>query len=181
MKAQKGFSLVLVLAVAGVLVVGGGVLAFNYFLSSSSASLTSSAFTPTPLDVKVPKTDAETGFKTPAATPAAVPSPTTTTTTTTTTVANISGQVYVTTAISADKKTFTINFKSNDNFLGITSISYNLTYTADSGPRGVQGTFTVSADISPITKALTLGTCSAGGTCVYDANPRNFHLTVSTK
>ena len=183
---KEGFTnLVVILAVVGVLLVGGGIIAFNYFLSSSPTNLKSSAYSPTPLNIKTPKSDTETGFKpseekpkvaTPSATPT-VPAPLPKLIT----PSNVSGQVYVTTTLSSDKKTFTIDFKSTTNFSGLTSISYSLTYTADSGPRGIQGTFAVGGDISPITKNLTLGTCSTGGTCVYDANPKNFRLTVTTK
>lgn len=191
MTPNRGFSAIIILVILGVLVVGGGIATFMYFTNQANPLLQSSAYTPAPQTIKLPKSDTETGFSAPTATsspnlgaptapPVAIPAgpslliPT--------------GSVDVQTALSADKKTLTANFRSSSRFVGITAISYNLTYTADAGARAVQGTFnvagsTVTTDTSGyqvIQKVLTLGTCS-NGACVYDTNPTNLRLSVSTK
>lgn len=190
--SQKGFAPLIIIAIIAVVLVAGGVGAFLYVTNNANPLLQSSAYTPAQLDIPLPKPDTEAGFQTPTSThsattttPIATTSPTTTTTTTST-PSIASGQVSTKTGLSTDQKTYIITFLSSNNFAGIRSITYGLTYTANSGAKGINGTVTVaSATITSdsgyqaIRKELTLGTCS-GTSCVYDSNPKGFRLSVTT-
>ncbi len=187
MNSKLGFSLPIILAIVAVVLVGTGVVAFLYITNSTNPALESSAYTPAQQPIEIPKADEESGFKpaataTPAASPVTSPSPTPV-------FSNSpipTGQVNTSTSLSTDKKTFTINFLSTTDFAGITSISYTLTYTADSGQQKVTGTITVASETIAtnsdgqqyIRKTVTVGTCS-GTNCTYDTNPKNFRLSLS--
>ncbi len=187
---SRGFSLPIILAVVGVVLVGAGVVAFIYVTNSTNPALESNAYTPVQQTLDVPKPDAaEPSFKTPAASsPAATKTTTTTTPSQSGSTLIPGGQVNTSTSLSTDKKTFTINFLSSSDFAGITTISYSLTYTSDGGSRGVTGNVTVAAETIAtnsngqqyIRKELTVGSCS-GTSCTYDTNPKNFRLSVSTR
>jgi flagellar basal body-associated protein FliL len=189
MKFQNGFStIVIILLVALVVVVGGGIAAFLYITSNTNPLTQSNAYTPATLDVKVPTPDSETpGFNAPqAATPsvAAITTPPATTPPATNNGSQL-GQVDVSTILSTDRKTLGIFFKSSSNFSGINSISYSVIYTTDNGQQNVKGVVTIASETittdsegkKSIQKNITVGTCS-GGTCTYDANPKNFRVVV---
>lgn len=57
------------------------------------------------------------------------------------------------------------------------SLSYELTYTSQSGDHGITGNLNLDKDIITV-KDLVLGTCSANGTCTYHQNVNDFNLKV---
>ncbi len=180
MNRRAGFSVPLIIAIVLFVLVISGIATFAYITAKSETNLTSSAFSPATLDIKVPTPDSQTaGFKN-AATPSATPTPTPTPTSTQTTPGTIK-QISVTTALSSDQKTLTITFSSPQTFSGLTEISYTLTYTSDGGDRNAQGSFAPDTTLTSIQKTVTLGSCSTGSVCVYDANPHLFRLNVTTK
>jgi hypothetical protein len=63
-------------------------------------------------------------------------------------------------------------------FANITSVSYQLTYTANGVPQGVMGTVQPSSTTE--TRELLFATCS-GNVCRYHSNIRNARLVVTSK
>lgn len=182
MNLNRGFSTVLVaVSVVVVLAIGGAITAFLYVTSTTNPKTESNAYS-SAIDSNVSNTDSEIGFKPPetATNSTALPTTITRITPPPASSPNTAGQVDVSSALSTDKKTLVVNFKSSTNFSGIISISYTVTYDSGGLKRSLQGDITADHSVNIISKSLTLGTCS-GTNCVYDSNPTNFRVSVTTK
>lgn len=78
--------------------------------------------------------------------------------------------------LSKDDKNIYLGVKNID---GYTKLSYELTYDTDSSPQGVVGSVDLTAGQSEYQKDVLLGTCSTGGTCVYQSGVKNVHLKIT--
>lgn len=84
------------------------------------------------------------------------------------------------------KRELTINNEAHlitikySNLIFAKKISYELTYDHDGGTAGIEGTIKVKG-LKPIVREITLGTCSAGGTCVFHSNVTNIQLKTTTQ
>lgn len=57
-------------------------------------------------------------------------------------------------------------------------LKYTLIYDSDAGPQGITGTVEINNQTDIEVKDLVLGTCSAGGTCVYHQGVEQINLNV---
>ncbi len=60
------------------------------------------------------------------------------------------------------------------------SLTYQLSYDTSTVPQGILGSADITGD-SHSSGDILLGTCSTGGTCVYNQGVKNFRLSVSLK
>ncbi|MCL4390066.1 MAG: hypothetical protein M1484_03945 [Patescibacteria group bacterium] len=180
---KRGFSSVI--AVALVAALGVASLLFIFLVARSGPGTTQSQATPIVTDTLPPV--APITQATPAAQPiaptpipvASVAAGPSVTNNNIATVTNLTPDAFtVQTMLSTDRTTFVIDFSSQD-WSGISTITYTLSYDTTSAASGrvISGTFTPSSVLSN-RKTLTLGTCSQG-VCTYDIYPHNFRLTVS--
>lgn len=111
MKSNRGFSAVAILAVVAVVIVATGVLAFVYVTNNTNPKLDSSAYSPATVDIQIPQSSSDIGFRPPEK---ASSSPTTTkpisAPTPPSSLTIPVGQIYTSSLLSADKKTFTVDF-----------------------------------------------------------------------
>ncbi len=177
MTAQRGFAPIIIILI--ILLAGTSIfVAANTFLKTSpKPALNLPENTPLPTSK-------------PTTTPLATSGPATTQSKTSQGSTGLtSDNVDVVAYPRSDNKAFYVDFKAFS-FVNIASIYYNLNYDTDAGARGVETTFLPTADQIKtvgstdsklyIRRELLLGTCSKN-VCVYDSNPKNFRLTVTTK
>lgn len=69
-----------------------------------------------------------------------------------------------------------VNFEAQ-NIQNFQKLDYEVTYDSDLAPQGVIGSATLSGELN-YQKQIILGTCSTGGTCVYQTGVKNFNLKV---
>lgn len=78
--------------------------------------------------------------------------------------------------ISKDYKTLSFTVKNLINYI---KLSYELTYDTDNGLQGLIGQVELNNQEEYTKENILLGTCSAGGTCIYHQNVKNIQLKVN--
>jgi hypothetical protein len=78
--------------------------------------------------------------------------------------------------LSEDGKSVAFELKNAADYL---KVKYELTYDTDAAPQGVLGEADLPKDGNFRKEGILLGTCSTGGTCVYQTGVKNIHLKLN--